>query len=79
MSWSGDLGGVVRGLAKVAQALASHQQREAQRLWANSSMRVVTQQAGDKIDRVVTNQQTVKVGYCAQGQCLASQWRSGSY
>ena len=55
MSWSRDLAAVLRGLEKVAQAAAVHQQQEFARVWANSSIRSAVKGVGNKAEEVLSD------------------------
>jgi len=68
MSRLSDLGGVVRGLTKIGQAVLDHQQKELSRIWANSSLtgsiqpacENVTSQMEDCFSQNMVNPENIK-------------------
>ena len=55
MARSSDLAGIIRGLEKVLQSLAEHQQKELSRIWVNSSLRSALQDAGTKTEERISD------------------------
>ncbi len=66
MSRSAEVMAFVRGLEKVARAMATHQEKEIARKWANSSVKVMTDQAftkaEERVSDAVVKQESVQVG-----------------
>ena len=55
MSWQSDLLALLKGLEKVGQSLAKHQQKEVARQWRNSSIRTAVQSTSTKMEEAVSD------------------------